>query len=238
MSLLPVSLGIIAGIVIAWILNKLLAAKVEDKNHRIGLKAAAYIVCVILGIAFAAIGSLRATMDNFIEGRIEFIEAELTELFPDSNLPGTGIDAGELSAAAGKLQRVMDAIDTRGDGFFESLIYTVFLKKYAGYVYAATNGITNLSMMGNENGLVTLRSVLYSLKDAAVKTITPYFIFGHIGILVLLLVYIGIYGGIVIFLKKGGALYNKSMVFGDIAYDADKEKTPNEPPRPEGRGIL
>jgi hypothetical protein len=230
MNVVSVSLGIIAGIVIAWILNTLLAAKVENKNYRTGLQAAAYIVCVILGIAFAAVGSLQAAMDDFIEGRIVFIEAELNERFPQSNVLETGIDAGELSSAADTLQGIIDNIDTSGDGFFERILYAVFLNKLAGYVYAARDGMTNLSTMGNENGVVTIRSVLYHLKDMALKTMAPYFIMGHLGILVLLLVYAGIYGGIVIFLKKGGALYNKSIVFGDIAHDSDndKEKSPHK----------
>jgi hypothetical protein len=228
MSLLPVSLGIITGIVVAWILNKLLAANVENKSYRIGLKTATYIVCIMLGIAFAVIGSLRITMDDFIEGRIEFIEAELDELFPGSNLLETGIDASELSSAADTLQRITNDIDTSGDNYFERFIYAIFLNKLAGYVYTAKDGINAIAMMGNENGLVTIRSVLYSLKDIALDTISSYFIAGQAGIVVLLLVYIGIYGGIVIFLKKGGALYNRSIVFGDIASDNVKEKSQNK----------
>jgi hypothetical protein len=57
----------------------------------------------------------------------------------------------------------------------------------------------------------------------ALETISPYVVFGQIGALILLIIYIGIYAGIVVFLKKGGALYNKSLVFGDITYD-DNEK--------------
>jgi hypothetical protein len=41
--------------------------------------------------------------------------------------------------------------------------------------------------------------------------ISPYFVFGQIGMVLLLLVYVGI----LIFLKKGSAMYNKSIVFGD-----------------------
>jgi hypothetical protein len=128
------------------------------------------------------------------------------------------------------LQGILDTIDTRDDGFFERILYAVFLNKVTGYVYAARDGVTNLSTMGNENGVVTIRSVLYHLKDMALKTMAPYFIVGHLGILVLLLVYAGIYGGIVVFLKKGGAVYNKSIVFGDIAHTSDSgnEKSPHK----------
>jgi multisubunit Na+/H+ antiporter MnhE subunit len=47
MSMALTVLGIITGTVVAWILNKILAGRIEDKNHRIGLKITAYIVCII-----------------------------------------------------------------------------------------------------------------------------------------------------------------------------------------------
>jgi hypothetical protein len=212
-------LSITGGIVIAWILNKLLADKIEDKKQRIGLKASAYIVCIILGITFAAACSLRMILDVFIEDRIEFIEGKLTEMFPDSNILETDIDTGEFESIVGELYQTINDIDTSGDSYFERLIFGVFLNKLTGYVYAAENGVAAITAMGDENGLVTIKSILYNLRDIAVETISPYFLFGQIGVLVLLIIYIGIYAGIAVFLKKGGAMYNKSIVFGDINYD-------------------
>jgi hypothetical protein len=72
--------------------------------------------------------------------------------------------------------------------------------------------------------VITIKSVLYGLKDMALETISPYVVFGQIGALILLIIYICIYAGIVVFLKKGGALYNKSLVFGDITYDDNAAK--------------
>jgi hypothetical protein len=43
-----------------------------------------------------------------------------------------------------------------------------------------------------------------------------------------LIIYIGIYAGIVVFLKKSGAMYNKSTVFGDINYDDKGAKSKNK----------
>jgi hypothetical protein len=81
------------------------------------------------------------------------------------------------------------------------------------------DGITGITVFADENGQVTIKSALYKLKDMAVENISRYFIFGQIGILFLLLIFIVIYICVIIFLKKGGAMYNKSIVFGDIAYD-------------------
>jgi hypothetical protein len=65
MNILFVLSGAIIGTAAAWVLNKFLAGKIEDKNYRIGLKATAYIVCIVLGVFFVAIGSLRTILDYF-----------------------------------------------------------------------------------------------------------------------------------------------------------------------------
>jgi hypothetical protein len=218
MNILLVLLGIICGTTIAYILNKFFASRIEDKNHRIGLKTTSYIVCIILGIVFAAIDSLQTILNIFIEDRIQFIEIELAEVFPNSNILELSIDANGLTSVIEELQQMVNDIDTSSDDYFESFIFDTFLNKLTSYVYAAENGINTIVMMGDENGLITIKSILYNLKDIALKTISPYFVFGQIGVLILLLIYIGIYAGIVVFLKKGGAMYNKSIVFEDINY--------------------
>ncbi|MDR1249213.1 MAG: hypothetical protein LBK63_07920 [Treponema sp.] len=214
-------LSAIGGIAIAWILNKLLADKIEDKKQRIGLKVSAYIVCIILGISFAAAYSLRMIMDVFIEDRIESIESKLAEMFPNSNILETNIDTSEFGSIVGELSQTMNDIDTSGDSYFERLIFDAFLNKLTGYAHTAENSIAAITAMGDENGLVAIKSVLYNLKNIAIETVSPYFLFVKIGILILLIIYIRIYTGIVVFLKRGGAMYNKSIVFGDINY-ADK----------------
>jgi hypothetical protein len=219
MSVLLVLLGIIGGAAIAYFLNKFFANKIEDKGYRIGLKITSYIVCIVLSMIFTVIGSLRTILNTFIEDRIMFIEIELAEVFPNSNILETSIDANELTSVVEELQQMVDNIDTSSDGYFESVIFDAFLGELTGYVYAAENGINTIAMMGDENGSVSIKSILYNLKDMALKTISPYFVFGQIGILILLFVYIGIYAGIVAFLKKGGAMYNKSIVFGDTSHD-------------------
>ena len=221
MNILFIVLGIIIGTAIAWILNKIFAGKIADKNQRIGLKTASYIVCIILCITFAVFGSLRIILNNFLENRIAYIEVELTDLFPDSNILEMTIDTDELASVVDEVQQTVNNINTSADSFFEKLVFGAFLHKLTGYVYTAEDSINSIKTMRNENGLVTVKSVLYGLKDMTLETISPYFIFGQIGALILLAVYIGIYAGIVVYIKKGGVMYNKSIVFGDAANKAD-----------------
>jgi hypothetical protein len=126
MSVVLTILGIITGATVALILNKILATKIEDKNHRIGLKIAAYMVCIILGVSFALICSLRTLLDNFIKDRIEFIEVKLVEAFPDSNILEIGIDISELSSIVPELRQVVNDVDISNNGIFEKLVFDTF----------------------------------------------------------------------------------------------------------------
>jgi hypothetical protein len=225
MSVVSGVLSVGGGILIAWILNTLLANKVEDKSYRIGLKISSYMVCGILGVLFSLVVSLRTVLDTFMENRIEFAGMRLAEIFPNSDILNTNIDTHELASILDELHQTVNSIDTSGDSYFEGLIFDVFLNKLSNYVYAAENGVAAITAMGDEHGLVTIKSLLYHLKTMALETAAPYFFFGQIGILILLIVYIGIYAGMVLFLKKGGALYNKSIVFGDITYDDEDVKS-------------
>jgi hypothetical protein len=217
-------LCVVSGITVAWGLNKLLAAKIEDKNHRTGLKVISYIVCIVLSMAFFSIGSLRIMLDLFIEDRIEFIGTELSKLFPNSNILETSIDTSELVSVIDELQQMANTINTSGDGYFENLVFEAFLNTLTGYVYAVENGINTIALADDKDGIVTVRTILYNLKNTALETISPYFVLGQTGLVIILIIYIGVYAGIVAFLKKGGAMYNKSIVFGDINYDNSREK--------------
>ncbi|MDR2491320.1 MAG: hypothetical protein LBD20_07960, partial [Spirochaetaceae bacterium] len=169
-----------------------------------------------MGMVFAIIGSLRPILDDFMRGRISFIETELAQLFPDSNILETRIETHELAAVVDTVRQTADAVNTSRDGFLEKIIFKVFLNKLTGYISAAESGINTMKIMTNENGAVTIKSILFGVKDLTLETVSPYFIFGQIGVLVLLLLFIGIYVGIAVYLIKGGAMYNKSIVFGNI----------------------
>ncbi|MDR1179551.1 MAG: hypothetical protein LBK44_03535 [Spirochaetales bacterium] len=219
--------GIITGIAVAWVLNKILSGRIENKKYRVGLKITAYIVCVILGVSFAVIGSLRTLMNNFIKDRIEFIEIKLSEISPDSNILETSINTSELSSVIPELLQLVNDIDTDDNDVFERIILDAFEDTLTIYANTIEDGINRIAMPADNNGQVTVKSILYELKDMALETISPYFILGQIGIVFLLIVFIGIYIGIIIFLKRGGAMYNKSISFGEIAHSKPPERDRN-----------
>jgi len=216
MRVLLILLGIIAGMAVACILNKLLAGKIENKSYRIGLKVAAYIVFALLGLAFTSIFSLRIVLDNFIVNRIQTMEISLSKMFPNTNIMERDFDATELVLLNNQIQQSIKDINTSNDSFFESLVFDAFIGKFSSYINAVDSGVTTLSAMSNDDGTVTIKTILNNLKDMALDTVSPYFMVGQIIILILLFVFIGIYVGIVIYIKKGDSLYNKSIVYGDI----------------------
>jgi hypothetical protein len=215
MRVLITLLGVIAGVAIAWILNKLLTGKIENKNHRIGLQTAAYIVFILLGLAFTSIFSLRIVLDKFIVNRIQYIEVSLSKMFPNSNIMEISFDTNELVSINDQIQQSINDIDTKNDSFFERLVFNAFIGRLSNYINAVNTGVNTLSNMSDDDGSVTIKTILYNLKDIALDAVSPYFVIGQILILILFLIFTGIYVGIVVYIKKGGAMYNKSIVFGD-----------------------
>ena len=224
MRILFIILGIICGIFIALILNKLFAVKIEDKSKRTGLKITSFIVCIILGVGFVLMSSLRSTLDKFLENKIILIETSLSEAFPDKNILEMQINTSELALISNEINTITDKLETISDGYFEKIIFNAFLGRYTNYVYAVQNGMDTLISMSDDNGLVTIKSILHNLKNIFLETISPYFIVGHVFILLLLFIYIGI----VIFLSKGDSMYNKSIVYGNVDYDGNSEKIHNK----------
>jgi len=137
-------------------------------------------------------------------------------MFPNLNIMEANLDISELVSMNNQIQQSINDIDTRNDGFFERLAYNAFIGKLSNYINAVDSGVTTLAMMSDDNGYVTIKDIFYNLKDIALNTISPYFLVGQILILILLFISIGIYFGIIIYIKKGGSLYNKSIVYGDI----------------------
>ena len=214
-------LALVGGIFIALILNNLFTNKIEDKSKRIGLKITSFFLCIFLGVSFVFISTLRNTLDVFIEDKIIFIENSLIKAFPNENILELNINTNELTLISNEINKITDNLESVSDGLFEQILYNAFLKKYANYIYTVQNGLDTLTSMSDDNGEVTIKSILLNLKNILLNTISPYFVIGHILILLLLFAYIGI----IVFLNKGGAMYNKSIVYGEIEYtDTIKRK--------------
>jgi hypothetical protein len=216
MRVLLIILGIIGGAAIAWVLNKIFPLKLENKGQRIGMQVAVYIVFILLGFAFASMFSLRLVLDKFIVNRIQAMEVSLSNIFPNTNILETSLDTKDLVSLNNQLQQSVNEINTSSDSFFERLAFDAFMGKLSGYINAVDSGVTTLAAMSNDDGTVTVNTILYNLKDIALDAVSPYFKVGQILILILLVVSVGIYFGIYVYIKKGGALYNKSIVYGDV----------------------
>jgi len=215
MRILIIILGIITGVAVAWFLNKFLSGKIENKSQRIGLQVGAYIVFVLLGFAFTSIFSLRIVLDKFIDNRIQAMEVNLAKMFSRSNILEINIDTDILVSINDQIHQSINNIDTKNDSLFEKLVFDAFIGKLYNYINAVDTGINTLSNM-SDDGSVTIKTILYNLKDTALDAVSPYFMAIQILILIVFFISIGIYVGIVIYIKKGGALYNKSIVYGDI----------------------
>jgi len=207
-------LGIAAGAAVAWVLNTFLSRKIENKSHRIGLQVAAYIVFVLLGFLFTSIFSLRIVLDTFIDNRIQAMEASLSKRFPNSNILEETLDTAELVSLNEKIQQSLSDIDTEGDGFLKRLVFDAFIGKLTSYISAVDSGVAAVSNMSDDDGSVTVKALLYNFKDMGLDAASPYFAGLQIVILVLFVIAIGIYVGIVVYINKGGAMYNKSIVYG------------------------
>ena len=215
MKVILILLGVIIGTAVAWGLIKLFPVKLENKGQRIGIKIGVYIVFILLGFGFTSMFSLRIVLDKFIVNRIQDMEASLSKMFPNTNILETSIDIKDLVSMNNQIQQSINDINTSADGFFERLAYDAFIGKLSGYINAVDTGVTALTAISNDDGTVTIKTVLYGLKDMALDTVSPYFKAGQIIILILFFIAVGIYIGIIFYIKKSGSLYNKSIVYGD-----------------------
>jgi hypothetical protein len=207
---------------IAFFLNKVLANKVEKKHQKLALQVITYSVCFLLAATFLVTVSLRTILDNFIDKKIEFVENELGTTFPNTNILETNIDTTELAATFKELHQILEPDDTAESNYIEKIVFAVFLRKLTNYIYIAENQVTKLTGIADNNGMITIKSIILSLKKQTLDAVSPYFTLAQVAIVILLFVYIGIYIGVVVFLTKGGGSYNKSIVFGEAAGNVEK----------------
>jgi hypothetical protein len=189
--------GVIAGTVIAFVLNKLMADKLENKSRRIGLKITGFIGCIVFCLCFLAAGSLRKALDNFLEDKIRIIKISISVLFPDVNKMEIDIYSNEFVSISDQLQQITANIDIGDSGVLESYIYKTFSKKLIEYVDMTQRGVVgNYLAKLSDNGVISINSFLYSLKNTAIRTVSPFILIVQIIIIILFLIFLGIYAGI------------------------------------------
>ena len=201
--------GMVIGGGIAWLLNKFITSKIEDKKRSTAMTVVTYIVCILIGLGFAAIGSLKFALNNFLDNRIEQVSGILAQQFPNSNIMDLSIDTNEFKEVIGGIQEKMKN-ENAGDSFLEKLIFDAFVSQIAGYVDMAESGVNLISSVSNEDGIVTVQTVVYAIKDKALDKVAPFFVI----LQVLLVIAAFIYMIILIFLKKSGAPKSNGIVFG------------------------
>jgi len=184
--------GIIGGIVLACLLNKFLVSKIGFPVLRIGLKVTSFFVCIILCALFLGAVSLWTGLNTFLENRIVLIETELTRVLPDSDMLEHGVAIDEFASAFGDMRQTISNMDTGRNSFFENLVFETFLGRLDSYADAVESGISTAAIVANEDGLITVRSILTVIKDTALRTVLPHFVFVKIGIALLFFIYVGI----------------------------------------------
>ena len=218
MNIFFIILALLVAGTVAFLLNILLANRIEKRSQRLALQIVTSIVCFLLSIVFMVFGILKITLNNFLDGKISYYENELNKILPNSNIMEKSIDSTELVLTINELQKIMDFDKTKYD-FLETLILNTLFGKTKDYINLAENQVSKLSDAADENGIITIKSMLLYFKEQSLNVILPYFRIAQYLTVVLLFLYIIIYISIVIFLKKGGGSYNKSIVFGE---DAEK----------------
>jgi hypothetical protein len=217
MKIFFIIMGIAIGAAIAFLLNKLLAVKVENKNYRMALQAAAYIMCVLLSSLFMFFGSLRIILDKFVDEKIVYLEKTLNRLIPEENILEKNIDTSEVYSMLLEAQAIVDG--EKAEGIIEKLVIRSLTSTLSKYIRLAKDNVAGVAEFNNSDGVVTVKSMLEYVKAKVLNAVSPYFIFGQIAVIVLLAIFIGIYYGIVIYLKKGGAKNNNSIILGDTQFN-------------------
>jgi len=190
--------GIVFGVLIASLLNKFVANKIENKHVKLGIKIAAYVVLIILGLFLGLVCSIKPMLNNFIDDKINAVEITVNRHFPDKKIMEVSINASDFSEIINQLQQSLRDINIGTDGFFERLVFNAFIDNLNIYIDDVHRRINTVgTAISNEQGEISLKSVLYNLKDLALKKITPYLVIFIILIIIVFLIFIGIYAIIV-----------------------------------------
>ena len=213
---LLIFVGLVIGVFIAWVMNRFMASKVKNKGMKYGLVATAYIVCIILSVSFIAIGILHSTISKFMTNRMVDIEVAFSIITPGWNLFETNINTNNIAIVTDEVQKVFDYVDTSNDTIIQKIAYGIFLRRMAIYVRTAFSSAETMIKLSDEEGNVSVKTLFYHLKDRTLDLIELYTNIGRAGMILLFLIFIAIYVGIFVYLKKGGEEYNKSIVINEV----------------------
>jgi Trk-type K+ transport system membrane component len=228
MSVLSIMFAIIIGILAAFLVNLIVVRNIE-KTQKIPMQVLSYFICILLCLGFSVLSSLHNALDKFIESRIDYVELKLAELLPGTDVMNVTINTSGFSEILAKLNDALSEQSVDDENYFETLVYNMLNAKIRSYTEYYINGAENivnrLYEVYNKNNEVSIRLLLSTVKEEVLDMIVPYFSMGKSVVIFLFVVYIIVYICLVIYFIKGGTLYNKSLVFGDITYDDKKSKS-------------
>ena len=194
MILLFILLGITFGVLIALLLNKFVANKIENKHVKLGVKISAYIILIILGLSLGLVCSIKPLLNNFIDNKINTIEIILNKHFPDEKVMEVSINTNDIPDIIDQLQQSLRDINIGTDNYFEKLVFNAFINNVNLYIDDVKRSLNTVgTTISNDQGEISLKSALYNLKDLSLKKITPYLTIFIILIIIVFLIFIGIY---------------------------------------------
>jgi hypothetical protein len=228
MSVLSVVLAISIGVIISFLVNFIIVRNIE-KTQKTPMQVLSYFICILLCFVFFLLGSLRNMLDKFVENKIDYVELKLAELLPGTDIMNVTINTSVFSEIYVELNDALSEQSVDNENYFETLVYNVLISKIKShadyYINGAENIVNRLSEVSNENNEVSIRLLLSTVKEEVLDSIMPYFTIGKSVIIFLFIIYIIVYVCLVIYFRKCGSIYNKSLVFGDITYDDEKGKS-------------
>jgi hypothetical protein len=195
-------IGIIAGIIFAWLLNKLFANKIEKAIPRISMKAIAYIFFIIIGVSLAMVNSVKPGLDKFLNNQVNNIETTINRHFPDQNMWDIHLNTIEFLGVASDLQQITNNLITKQEGFFKKKVLISFVNSISPYLNVAFDEDDNIQSLDGIDINTSLKTVLSNAKDIALDNISPYITLFNILILILFVIITAAYISIAVVLKK------------------------------------
>jgi len=207
-------IAVAAGAAFAVLINHFIVNRL-DGDFRTGLKVFSFIFCILLDIVFCAVSYLNSFLDKFIDKKISEAETVVSKAFPDANIFEDPINADEIQDIVQNIR--IELTDKTDDGIAAILFADAISENITPILDEIEASAQDAANYTNSNGDITINSFITAIKKRLLNKLDPYFTAAKFVIAGLLLVYIIVCICIAFYISKGGALYNKAIVYGDGA---------------------
>jgi hypothetical protein len=212
MKILFFTLCLVVGTGVAILINVLLVNRIEELKRRTK-KITTVVVCLLLSAFFFLAASIKPWLNDFADAKIELLNTLALEQLPDSEMIKEGVPVSKISDMLQEIKAMdISAITGKGQALNKFIMY---------FITKQIEGKEDLlARFTGSNNRITLDSALLAVKTIILARLNPFFIIVQLLTVGLLLIYI-IYCA---YLARGGATYNKSIVYGELV-DSGDEKT-------------